>query len=118
MADAVDRDVANMQGSAALPRKNGELVFEAPWQARALGMAIALHNRGLYPWDDFKCHLIAEIAEASERPRHPDASPATAYYESWLASLEHVLVDRGVLSAGEIQRRAAEFASGVREEVY
>ena len=58
MAETVDRDVANMQGREALPRKNGELIFEAPWQARALGMAIALHQQGLYPWDDFKCHLI------------------------------------------------------------
>jgi len=27
---------------ASLPRDNGELVFEAPWQARALAIAVAL----------------------------------------------------------------------------
>jgi hypothetical protein len=26
----------------SLPRDNGELVFEAPWQARALAIAVAL----------------------------------------------------------------------------
>jgi nitrile hydratase accessory protein len=118
MAGSVDRDVTLMQGKEALPRKNGELVFEAPWQARALGMAVALSEQGLYRWDDFKSHLIAEIAEASEHPHDQGESPATSYYESWLASLEHVLVDMGVCSPQEIERRVQEFASGAREEVY
>ncbi len=118
MAEAVDRDVALMQGAEALPRQNGELIFEAPWQARALGMAVALSEQGLYPWDDFRRHLIAEIAEASEHPHEEQESPATAYYESWLASLEHVLVEAGVCSPAEIEQRVREFASGAREEVY
>ena len=28
-------EVTGMTGAAALPRRNGELVFEAPWQGRA-----------------------------------------------------------------------------------
>lgn len=34
-----------MSGAAALPRRNGELVFEAPWQGRAFGLALALAGR-------------------------------------------------------------------------
>jgi len=30
---------------ASLPRDNGELVFEAPWQARALAIAVTLVRR-------------------------------------------------------------------------
>jgi hypothetical protein len=30
-----------MEGTAALPRQNDELVFNAPWESRALGMAVA-----------------------------------------------------------------------------
>ena len=41
----VDRVVAVMEGAAALPRKNGELVFEEPWQGRVFGMAVALHEQ-------------------------------------------------------------------------
>jgi hypothetical protein len=37
----------------SLPRNNGELVFEAPWQARALGIAIAVVERLGLPWDAF-----------------------------------------------------------------
>ena len=28
------------------PRANGELVFEAPWESRAFGVAVALHESG------------------------------------------------------------------------
>ena len=40
MTDAVAEHVREMPGEAALPRQNGELVFEAPWQGRVLGAAI------------------------------------------------------------------------------
>src|SRR5262249_42939048 len=36
-AMSVDRVVGAMQGTIALPRKNGELVFEEPWQGRVFG---------------------------------------------------------------------------------
>ena len=38
-------EVTGMSGPAALPRRNGELVFEAPWQGRAFGMALAVVER-------------------------------------------------------------------------
>ena len=38
------REIADMSGQAALPRKNGELVFDEPWQGRVFGMAVALHE--------------------------------------------------------------------------
>ena len=101
-----------------LPRKNGELVFEAPWQARALGMAVALSEQGLYRWDDFRSRLVAEIAEATEHAHDQEESAATSYYESWLASLEHILVETGICSPREIEQRVAEFSSGAREDVY
>ena len=58
-----------MRGETALPRKNGELVFEAPWQARAFGMAIALAQQGRYAWDDFRRQFIASIAQAEHKSR-------------------------------------------------
>jgi len=32
------------------PSRNGELVFQAPWEGRAFGMAVALHDAGLFTW--------------------------------------------------------------------
>jgi len=87
-------EISDMGGAEALPRDNGELVFAAPWEGRALAMAIgAVQALGL-PWDEFRSRLIAEIAADGERP----------YYESWLAALERLLHERGVL--GEEQLRA------------
>ena len=42
--------VTGMSGPAALPRRNGELVFEAPWQGRVFGMALAVVERLGVPW--------------------------------------------------------------------
>jgi len=83
---AVDPRVADMRGRAALPRSNGELVFEAPWQGRAFAMAIGLVDALGLEWDDFRARLIAEIEAAPERP----------YYESWLAALERLAAEHGV----------------------
>jgi hypothetical protein len=41
-------------------------------------------------------------------PREPERR----YYEHWIAALERLLVERGILSPGEIERRAAELSSG------
>ena len=86
----------------SLPRDNGELVFEAPWQARALAIAVALvDNLGL-PWDAFRRRLMDEIATDPQRP----------YYESWTKALESMVVDlhlttAGALDAAEPTERAA-----------
>src|SRR5437660_112812 len=51
-------EVSLMDGDSALPRDNGELVFAAPWEARAVAMAVALVDRLGLPWDEFRTRLI------------------------------------------------------------
>lgn len=106
MSEDVDRRVAGLEGPAALPRKNGELVFEAPWEGRAFGVAVALSRRGTYDWEAFRGRLIEQIAEGD--------SP---YYESWLAALESLVVDQGLLDPEELESRAAEFRDLRRDPV-
>jgi nitrile hydratase accessory protein len=77
---------------APLPRDNGELVFEEPWQGRALGMAVVVLDRLGASWDEFRRQLIAAIA-AHGVPE--GESPATAYYSAWLDALEALLAERG-----------------------
>ena len=88
----------------AVPRKNGELVFEAPWEGRVFGLAVALSDRRMYDWDDFRSRLVEEIG------------PESTYYESWLSALEKLLVARGVVSHAELDTRTAEYASGERDD--
>lgn len=108
MSDAaVARAIADAEGPGALPRKNGELVFEAPWESRAFAIAVALSDE-LYDWEEFRAELIAEIARWEAE--HGGAEDEWSYYERWLASLEKVLVARGAISAGELGERVERVA--------
>jgi nitrile hydratase accessory protein len=75
-------DHVALMDDAPLPRDNGELVFEAPWEARALAVAVALTEKLGLPWDDFRHRLMAAIADDPGRP----------YYESWGAALESLVL--------------------------
>jgi nitrile hydratase accessory protein len=85
---------AALGDAAPLPRDNGELVFEEPWQGRALGMAVVALDRLRVPWADFRRHLARAIAA---RPVSEDESAATAYYAAWLDALERLLAEHDVV---------------------
>ena len=88
MTGPVAPEVRAMTGAAALPRRNGELAFEAPWEGRAFGMAIGVVESLGLPWSAFQSQLIAAIAADPDRP----------YYESWLAALESLVAEQGIAS--------------------
>src|SRR3954451_20451774 len=102
-----DQRIEDLGDDLAVPRKNGELVFAAPWEGRVFGMAVALSDNQRYAWDAFRDRLTAEIAGAEA---HGEGS---SYYERWLASFEPLLLDTGVLTAAELDTRTAEFATGL-----
>jgi nitrile hydratase accessory protein len=85
---------AALAGRAPLPRDNGELVFEEPWQARALGMGVVALERTGTPWAEFRRYLVAAI---ERHPGGPGDSPATAYYSAWIEALEGLLAERGLI---------------------
>jgi nitrile hydratase accessory protein len=105
-----DPRIEDLGDDLAVPRKNGELVFAAPWEGRVFGMAVALSDNQVYDWDAFRDRLVAEIAAAEA---HGDTS---GYYERWLASFERLLLDTGVLAAEELDARTAEFVTGIHDE--
>ena len=108
----VERLIADMSGSAAMPRRNGELVFAEPWQGRAFGMAVALSEQGAFSWEEFRQALIAEIAGAERRERPFE------YYEVWLATFERLLAAKGLVSTGELDETAYQFEFGERDDVF
>ena len=73
-------------GPTAPPRKNGELVFDAPWEGRAFGLTVAILEREGLGWDDFRPHLIRAIA----------ADPDHAYYEQLAVALDAFVAERGL----------------------
>ncbi|HLN17358.1 MAG TPA: nitrile hydratase accessory protein [Acidimicrobiales bacterium] len=84
-----------------LPRDNGELVFEEPWQGRALAMGVVAIDRTGGSWVDFRGHLARAIAARGSSDRE---SEATAYYAAWLDALEALLSERGLLDPIEAGR--------------
>jgi len=85
-------------------------VFAAPWEGRAFGLAVALHERQAYDWDEFRDQLIAAIAHADA-----DDEPSS-YYERWLASLERLLEAKGLVAPEELAARTAELAARSPED--
>jgi nitrile hydratase accessory protein len=90
----IDRVDASLADAAPLPRDNGELVFEEPWQGRALGMGVAVMDRFDIPSNEFRTHLIAAI---ESHLATPGETAATAYYAAWVEALETLLLRRGFI---------------------
>jgi len=107
----VQEAVALMDGPAALPRKNGELVFEERWHGRVFGMAIALQQRGTFEWEEFRQSLIGRIREMERGERF-------VYYEAWMAALEDVLAARALVPTDYLNEVTFQYEFGERDDVY
>lgn len=99
-ARAVNPEIAEMDGPAAPPRKNGELVFDKLWEGRTFGMAVTLSDQGAYPWGDFRASLVDVISACDAA-----GDTTTPYYERFLAALEQTAIERGLVSKEELDAR-------------
>jgi nitrile hydratase accessory protein len=98
----------DLAGPLAPPRKNGELVFETPWESRLFGLTLALCQDGIFEWEEFRRLLIEEIGAFGS----PGAAPeAWSYYARWGRAFERVLASKGVCAEAEIEARARELAA-------
>jgi nitrile hydratase accessory protein len=111
-APVPSREIADMTGAAALPRKNGELVFDEAWQGRVFGMTVAMSHERIFEWREFQARLIAEIARAERE------GESSTYYERWTRALERLLADKGLLEAAELTHRFHDFERGRRDDVF
>lgn len=124
--DAPDPDPADRPLPARSDDGTDPPGFDAPWQARAFGIAVALADEGgedgRYDWTAFQSRLIEEIGGAADagEVHDPDAAsdPGAVeerYYRQWLTVLERLLDERGLVDREAIAERAAEFAAGDRD---
>lgn len=95
------RQVSDMAGNAALPRKSGELLFNDPWEGEAFAMAVSLCEQGCYDWSEFQARLIGQIAIADQQ----DPEIRATYYESWLRAFEKLLEAKDILERKAIGKR-------------
>ena len=88
--------VLDIAGPGAPPRRNGELVFDAPWQSRLFGVTMALYESGRFDWEEFRRRLIAAVARR-ERSDEP-----WSYYACWLEAFEELLRAKQVCAPEEM----------------
>ena len=90
----------------APPRKDGHLRFDRDWEKMAFGVAIALSKQGHYEWEEFRQTLIAAISEWEAN--HNLNDPEWDYYQCWLAALEKLAIESGVIEGGELDTAIAQ----------
>ncbi|CAB5000293.1 unannotated protein [freshwater metagenome] len=104
MTAVIELDV---EGPAAPPRANGELVFAEPWESRAFGLAMSLNESGVFTWDEFREELIAAISSWEQSATPGDCY---SYYQCWLTALERISVTHELIPAHSLRERAQELA--------
>ena len=84
-----------------IPRDDAGPVFREPWEAQAFSMALALHQRGVFTWPEWAAALGEEIKRAQAAG---DPDTGETYYRHWLATLEHLVADKGIASPDTLAR--------------
>ncbi len=95
-----------------IPRDSEGPVFRAPWEAQAFAMAVKLHEAGHFTWKEWAARLAEEIAAAAKRGEEDDGS---RYYHYWLAALERIVAEKGLVSVEELATRKDQWERAARE---
>jgi len=90
--DSLVRQDGN-SGLDNIPQANDEPVFKEPWEAEVFAMALLLHERGLFTWQQWADQLSSCIKDAQQ---NGDPDDGSTYYQHWLNALENIVVERHI----------------------
>lgn len=96
-------DLGGMDGMGPIVVEENEPVFHAEWERRVFGMFLPIFACGYFNIDELR-HAIEKMG-----------APAylnTSYYEHWLHAYETLLVEKGAITAQELDARRAAIAQG------
>jgi nitrile hydratase accessory protein len=94
-----------------LPCDGAGPVFNAPWEAQAFAMTLALHERGIFTWKEWAQSLAQAIREAQFAG---DPDTGETYYAHWLTALERITTAKGLVTGGVLARRKDEWGAAAR----
>jgi len=86
-------DVGGMQGFPAISEELDEPPFHSDWEAHVFAMNRALIGAGVYNLDEFR--------DAVER-MPPSLYLSTSYFEKWLHAIQTLIVEKGIVTQGEL----------------
>jgi nitrile hydratase beta subunit len=89
------QDMGGMMGFGPVTPEPDEPVFHAAWERRAFALTLAMAAPGGWNIDQ---------SRAARESLHPAQYLAKSYYEIWLAGLEKLMVERGLVSSEELDR--------------
>jgi nitrile hydratase accessory protein len=101
--DAIDPAAARRAAAAvpSIPCDAEGPVFREPWEAQAFAMALALHERALFTWNEWAATLGDEIKRAQAAG---DPDTGETYYQHWLNTLERLVSEKGVATHDTLHR--------------
>src|SRR3954468_10317424 len=98
----MDAASARVTGAVpGIPRDEDGPLCREPWEAHAFAMALALHDRGLFTWNEWAAALAEEIKRAQAAG---DPDTGETYYRHWLATLEKLVAQKGVATTEVLHR--------------
>ena len=96
---------------ADLPHDGDEPVFNAPWEAQAFAMTLALHERGVFEWKEWAACLATAIRNA-HLAGDPDSGES--YYRHWMTALENISTAKGLVTNPALVHRRDEWDEAAR----
>jgi hypothetical protein len=88
-------DLGGTEGFGPIDTSESSEPFHADWEARVYALVVTLLRKGLFNVDEFR-----DAIERAMPARYLEAS----YYERWLAGVELLVVERGVVSHDLLER--------------
>jgi nitrile hydratase subunit beta len=88
------QDMGGMMGFGAVVPEKDEPVFHADWEKRAFALTLAMAAPGGWNLDQ---------SRFARESLHPARYLAMSYYAIWLAGLEKLLAERGLVTPDEIE---------------
>ncbi|MEM1431079.1 MAG: nitrile hydratase subunit beta [Pseudomonadota bacterium] len=86
-------DLGGMMGLGPVAPEIDEPLFHAEWEARVLGMVVALGAAGQWNIDE---------SRSAREDRPPQEYLGMSYYEIWLAGVTRLLAERGLVTEDEL----------------
>lgn len=87
------QDMGGMMGFGPVVPEQDEPVFHAEWERRAFALTLAMAAPGGWNLDQ---------SRAARESLHPARYLAKSYYQIWLAGLEKLMAERGLVTPDEI----------------
>ena len=84
-----------------VPRDADGPVFREPWEAQAFAMTLALHEKGVFTWNEWAAALAVEIKRAQAAG---DPDTGETYYRHWLATLENLVAQKTPVSREQLAK--------------